>query len=924
MFGRCCRIASIVFAWLGSHAALGQSLIFTDGFEDAVGPACISGPIAGPSLGAAPPGAASTLLCFELREDLSTTRFGEAAYGSVPVPLSANLTDTQFDRLVVVGPGGRRLPAQFRTIARWGAPLANTAAPVRWLQVSLRPDLPAGASTTVALQRYDASVATTDPGALTIVADGPRFRVDTEFAEFTIDPANPALLERAALRDLAGGNLRTVYQHQPGVAGYGLEASISTPGGGPLIAASNALPGSLVVDSFEWADTGPIRALAYLRGHLETVGDNDLCYGVDAYPFNVTIAMTRGSRHLDYEWQFINACSDGSGNNWGDELVRIDALKWHWRVDSGVAGARTPVTAGNGAVTLRTAGSNDRFVIEQRRGGGNPWLRNAQVRNATVPNVFESAERFLNPQIGITGSNASIALSAPWLRYREPQGLEVESDRIALSMLSEPGLVGEGKGLWFTARLSLDPAPAANPATLFETRRLEARAALERGLVPRARIIDVDASAVLAPLAGATSRPLGVGYTTYVNQVHDHTIREQPCTDPEAFQGGQWTCAKTYGSQLWPDIQLEAQFAFVENATPLENFPRHDYWGASNAELGEYLRSGEPRWLWDFSLPQVWLQMHTAYLNLGDRNDTRRNGFAPDSGGNGDGLWHRQNGGSSDYSYNMGYGLGYALRPAPALRDRFAHMGASAMNRLINDPGDDTTWIAIGRFNIETLRALMYCAQFVPGAAGSTCDTAFRNALDYLSTNSLSAGIPCENMLVANANCGFRQMFMVVAMFYPFIDEAHRLYGPSLSVATRDALRRVLVQTPLVYRQYGTQNLPNGDPDPNGEWQSRLICTLTGANFTTVASCVPDPNPNEPILFQPNKPAATSLWFRSHALDPTNGLCTQARNILDGLFPGPDPLGALFTYARGGWTKAASQDAQNLVHAMSGDASCGP
>jgi hypothetical protein len=919
----------MLIGWMSlAPSVLAQNLIYANGFEDAAQPACISGPVSGPSIGGIPAGSATTLLCFELREDLGIERTGEAAFGSVPIALETDLRDAQFDRLVVIGPGARQLPAQFRTIARWGAGLADTSAPVRWLQVSLRPDLPANASVTLALQRYAQPLATPDPGALIVAPLGQRFRVDTGLAEFEIDPANASLLVRAALRATAGGPLTTVYQYVAGAAGHGLDVSVSTNAGAPLIAAGNALPGSLVVDSFEWVDNGPIRAVAYLRGHLESGDNGDRCFGNNsliAFPFAVTIAMTRGSRLLDYEWQFITACSDASGNNWGDEGVRIDALGWNWRLDTGTPASRQPVTAGSGAVSLRTAGSGDRFVVEQGRGGGMPWVRRAQVRNASQAIVFESAERFDNPLIGVLGSSVVASLSAPWLRFREPQGLEVEADRIALRMISQPSLVGEGKGLWFSARLALDPPGAPDPAALLETRRNQARGALERGLTPRARLEDLNASGVLAPLSGATTRPLGAGYLQYVTQLHDHLVRDVPCTDPEGFVGGQWTCAKTFGSQLWPDIQFETQFSFVENPSPNENFPRHDYWGASNAELTEYMRSGGPKWLWDFALPQVWLQVHTAFLNLGERNGTTRNGFAPDSGGSGDGLWHRNNGGSADYSYNMGYGLGYVLRPSAALRDRFGHMGASAINRLSNNPDDDTTWIAIGRFNVQTLRALMYCAQFVPGAAGTACDSAFRDALDYLATNSLSAGIPCANMLTANPNCFLGQTFMIVALFYPFIDEAHRLYGPTLSPATRAALRRTLIETVRVYRQYGIPSLPNGDPDPAGNWQSGMNCTLAGAGFTSVSNCV-SANLPEPFLFAPNKPAATSLWFRSHALDPGDGRCAQGRAIATALFPDPTgaPLGPLVDYSRGGWTKASSLDAQNLAHAVSGDAECGP
>jgi hypothetical protein len=917
------------FATLAALAAAGVDAgtvpdpIFADGFEAPPTPACVAGPESGVSLGATPPGASTTLLCFEVREDLGTTRAFEAAWSSVPIPRAANLVDGELDRLAVIGPNGRHLAAQFRPIARWGAPLSDTTAPILWLGVALRPDQPANTTTTFALQRYASALGVPDDGALTVTPSGGDFVVDTGQAQVTVDPANPMLIERIAIR--GGAFFFDVYQYQAGVAGHGLDVAVATAAGVPLVGASNAQPGSLVVDTFEIVERGPVRAVVHLTGHLEAAGDADRCFGDPSYyafPYSVTLSATRGSRHLDFEWHVITACTDATGNDWQDEIVRFDAASWRLDLLGGPAGARRPALAGGGAVTLRPAGDTERYRAEQRRGGGLPWARRAELYSASQSITLELAETFANPLAGFADDAVVAAIHAPWLRYREPQALEVQGDRLAWNFVSEPTLVGEGKGLWFAGRLSLDNGNA-DPAVLLQTRRAQARAALERGLLPRARQADFDAAGVMPPFGAGAASGIRTAYDLYNARLHDATVRDVPCTDPARFAGGQWTCAKTFGSQLWPDTQSDVQAGYVENPTPNDNAPAHDYWGGHNAEVAEYLRGGDPKFFWEFALPQAWLQAHTAYVNQGPYGGTNRNGYAPTSGGGGDGQWHRSNFGSADYSYNMGFGLVYATRPTPALRARFAQMGVASVNRFTNQPLDDTSWIAIGRINVQYLRGLLYCAQFVPGAAGATCDQELREDLDYLAVNSISAGIPCETMLTAGSQCFFGQTFMVVALFYPFLDEVHRLYGPTLGAATRNALRRVVIDTPRVYRQYGIPNGAGGRPDVNADWPNVLECTLTGAAFDTVSNCVFLPTP-EPFLFQVNKPAATHLWFRSHALDPSNGLCAEGRGIADDLFPGPDPWGPLEFYSNGGWSKAASQDAQNLAYAVGGYEVCGP
>ena len=49
-----------------------------------------------------------------------------------------------------------------------------------------------------------------------------------------------------------------------------------------------------------------------------------------------------------------------------------------------------------------------------------------------------------------------------------------------------------------------------------------------------------------------------------------------------------------------------------------------------------------------------WLMGYTAYLNIGkEEHDYFRNGLCINSGGSGDGQWHRSGFGSDDYMYNL-------------------------------------------------------------------------------------------------------------------------------------------------------------------------------------------------------------------------------------------------------------------------------
>ncbi len=151
----------------------------------------------------------------EVRNDTDLLRDREVAFSSIPIPRSLNLLDTS--ELVLLGPGDRRLAAQFSVISRWASTVDDTSAPIRWLQIAVRPRVEAQQSTFYALRRYPGVGAAADPWALTVQAENDLWRVSTGLADYLLDPDDPALIQSITV-DLNddGIGLANVYQHQPG------------------------------------------------------------------------------------------------------------------------------------------------------------------------------------------------------------------------------------------------------------------------------------------------------------------------------------------------------------------------------------------------------------------------------------------------------------------------------------------------------------------------------------------------------------------------------------------------------------------------------------------------------------------------------------------------------------------------------------
>ncbi len=924
------RFVLVITLCLGGGAPRAQDNVFEDGFESQL-PDCLGGALGGETLSPPSLRQAELLGCFEISND-AAGRVDELAFGSLPLSRAAAVADADLQRLVVIGPGGQRRPADFHVLSRWGAPLAATTAPIRWLQTALAVNMVAGASATLALMRLPApAAAVADPGAIQVSVLGAQRRlIDTGAAEFEIDAALSQPIRRIRIRDGRDGSLTEIFAAQPGSADEGLAIRVREPGGSLILDAAESVPGSLVVDAVRWqADAASVRAEVHIDGHLASAGSGHLCQGDPAwqrFPYSLTLGFHRGSAAIQIDAQLGNACGTPQSAP-DDALVEFEFAAFRLPLARGVEPQTQALVATIGNPQAFSSGSGSVFRVSQHRGSGIPWQRRADLTEDG--NVLDSNGFFLQPAVGLirplAGDARLVALATmPWMRYREPQALQVESGRLSLALIAEPSLVGKAKSLWFAGRIELRvSASASQSLDLATSMRSSLHFAAERALTVRPTPASLDAAALQPPLAGSLATAPGGAYLQYLQLKHLATVGDEPCTDAGNDAGSQWTCAKTFGLQVWPDIQFNEQFGFTENADPESNEVRLNYWDPALIELTEFQRSGQPRWLWEFALPQSRLMSYTAYYHFGRfPNGAGANsniaGHSFGSGGNGEGLWHRSGAGSADYTYNRHQAVAHVLRPSIAQHDRFAAAGHAASLRFSNDRNDDTTWAAIGRLNLQYIESLANCAQFVHGSAGINCDTRLREVLTHLIENSLSAGLMCELKLEPGADCFVGQNFMLYAWFYPILERLFLNYGESLSPALAQSWRHALSITPAQL----LASLPttgNGDIDVDASWPNGVFCQLSGAGFSQIDRCTPVPDPDN---LSQNKLAMLSLLARGHANDPALGLCAAVQQIGTDLFQDGSALSVLQAVVRGGWWKGAVESAQSLSTAVLGFERC--
>ncbi|MCB1590570.1 MAG: hypothetical protein KDI56_16780, partial [Xanthomonadales bacterium] len=415
------------------------------------------------------------------------------------------------------------------------------------------------------------------------IGTGERRTIDTGWIEVELDGAASQPLRRLRIREQAGGPLQEIFQAQSGSADEGWRVRIVDTAGNPLLEAAENLPGSLVVDQVRWeSGAATVSSLLHIDGHLEGPTNLSRCNG-DAdwlrFPWSLSLRLTAGSADLAFDWQLGNACGTPQGPQTAD-TAEIALAEFRLPLLRNASGAQV-LSASNGALQLGPGPVSSPHQLLQRRGGGTPWQRRAELRvNGSVQN---SASFYDEPGLGLArplGSGQLIALLAqPWLRYREPQGLSLQGNHVAFQLVAERIRLGKAKSLWFSGRLALQAGVASgNLGSRGQVLHRANLAGVERPLLLRPLPESLDAAAILPPLAGSIDGPVGVAYRQYLQRKHDDTVGDEPCVDAGNDVGSQWTCAKTFGLQLWPDVQFNLQFGFADNPDPASNEGKLNYW----------------------------------------------------------------------------------------------------------------------------------------------------------------------------------------------------------------------------------------------------------------------------------------------------------------------------------------------------------
>jgi hypothetical protein len=921
----------------------------------AAGGSCLSGLVAGTTLegdlGPAPAAPFVEIACLELRDDAGVARSAEVASAGIAIPFALRLTD--LSELTLVGPGERRLATQLDVISRWGGPVDDTGLPVRWLRVVVPATLVANGTSSYSLRQYAGLAAASDPFAASITAEADGWRVDTGLAELVIDPTNPALLESIAidLDDDGVGAKTTVYTHADGAGPH-----LVYDGGSGDVTLDTGTPGQVVVDpdGFEIVHSGPVEVAVALRGHFVDAGRTSSCNSAgspyEALGFTAVLSFQRGSRDVGMQLNVRNECSDAFGGSWTDDSALFREATWElpFNLDD-----QTAYVGGDGPIQASGIGFSGETRVEQRRGSGAPpnWTRRARtLGDSTI--TPESGELFTRSILALSDATVTAVAQMPWMRYREPVALSATGPTLSLGFVGDTLTVGEGKGIWGFARISLIPTVQLTElgvAASLEAMRDPGLAALERGLLPRLDRATFNATQVMPSLGTGAVHTARTHYLEWMNSLHEETVSP----------GGQWDRNKTYGSQLWPETGSNDPFG-VDADVPNENIAGENYWDPAGNELIQFLASGDPKWAWDFALMGYWIQAFAAYLNTGFNFQGNRNGLAVTSGGRGcpqetpsctadgtgGGHWHRSASGSDDYTYAMSMELGYAVHPNLPFRDRFAQAGQTVMDRY--DPNipeaEREPFVNAVNFTrqvIQHFEMLANCAELVPGSRGQACHDRLMEVMGELARDNLAAGVICQGQISGGSNgdilstdplptqCYTPQEFMINALMYQFLHRFWSNYRRSAAAAERDiaeAVRRALVEFPAALYTGGPatpttpplEQNPDGTLVPLGSWSSITDCDFD-ATGTSITQCITaiDEGITQDQLLQ-NHAHTAALLFVAHDIDPSVDLCAVAKAAFDdpALTGGPGDnmgLAAVGHFNSAGWWKGVSQMLQGLA-----------
>lgn len=512
-------------------------------------------------------------------------RVGAIARGGVPLPQS--LAVTAVERLRLLDPSGAAVPAQFRVLARWNAPIAQLDAPIQWL-LAEAPAPPAGARLRL---QFDAvpGASPAPPTPLTVTLAGGRYTIATGAARFVVDPASGSLL--AELR-AADGSLRAT----------GLPTTFGVDGGGPYsvgavrlarIDAQGPLSATLTV---EWETNAPSvggggvslrRQYRFEAGSASAVVRSALAWEGSRCPSVEQLACAAGVNGLRLDWV---------RERWQPAFAGTRSV--HVLAEAGAA-PEVATLAPGAAASLRQ--------LRRDRRSDPPRY---QISLAGVTGEGTRAGGGVLA-LSAAGSGA-IGLALAGMDRHEPQALRVLPDGVlALDWVDAPGVwLGNHQAVHASAAIALPAAP------------VDAQA-LERELrAPLAHPLRLWASPAVYAASGAVPEfPVGSLPAPYAD--YDGVLQRMLTSTQERVASLGLEGLMTSG--LWPSdwgTPLDAPPDCAGNdPTPADDWDDSywcaswtDYHNAATIAVLAALRAGAPAWFDALAEPAALRMLHTQIL----------------------------------------------------------------------------------------------------------------------------------------------------------------------------------------------------------------------------------------------------------------------------------------------------------------------
>lgn len=293
---------------------------------------------------------------------------------------------------------------------------------------------------------------------------------------------------------------------------------------------------------------------------------------------------------------------------------------------------------------------------------------------------------------------------------------------------------------------------------------------------------------------------------------------------------------------------------------------------------------------------------YTAYLNIGKKeHDYFRNGLCINSGGSGDGQWHRSGFGSDDYMYNLAMKHAYVIRPDPIHRRRLEMTGRTVRLRYSRSTAEVDRDIYMERLDIsrgviQHMEAGLNCAEFAH-SGGNQCNDWFLAVMSEFIEDNLSTGSICQPDVVSGNSCPQAQTFMQISMMYEFFARSYLHYGD----INNGGLRKAVLGIPEGLFHHAIDK-SGTSINYRGNHAYLLSCTTNG-DRSALNSCSFQDAGDGLYLYEHNLNSLMSALLLGSYFGSTIDFCNLVENAL---MSSSVTWGFVFV-AGAGWTKGTSQ-----------------